>query len=173
MAYGNKPYGLKAVRLIYGGTYVDLEASQKLKFAEKVVTATLRGNDKVLAVLAQSESVDWELDAGGIPLDAYAIMTGRTVVETGVTPNRISTLTGAGAKNFPYFKMVGKSISGNTTDDIHCILYLCKVTALDGTFQGGAFFVSACKGTAVADTSNSDRVYDFIAHETEAALPTS
>lgn len=170
--YGNYIFGLNEIVLVNAAAaHVHLNAAQSLKFTERLVSGELKGNDQLLAVVAFSEAVEWELENGGIPLDAYAMMTGRTVVTSGTTPTETTHLIGRGAAVMPYFKIYGKAM-GAGIDDVHCKLFKCKLTdTIEGTFQNGEFFVTSCKGLAVDDGTTG--IYEFIQHETAAALPSA
>ncbi len=172
MTYGDKPFGLRDVKLtnIGGTSQVDLPASMKLSFSERISSSELRGDDVTKAVVAFADAVEWELEAGGISLEAYALMTGRTVTTAGVSPNETKTMPGSAGDAFPYFKIYGKSL-GEGNDDIHCKLFKCKVTELEGEFGDGEFFVTKCSGIAVDDGTNG--IFEFVQNETATALPSS
>ncbi len=173
MGYGEVPYGINAIKVVPMGTAqtpVELPIAQKLTFKETIEAASLKGNGMVKAAVAHFQGLEWSLEAGGISLAALAVMTGRTATTTGVTPARVTTAKASGGGNFPYFKIYGKSL-GDSTDDIHCIIYKAKITALEGNMEDGAFMITKCSGIAVDDGTNG--VYDFIQNETAAELPTS
>ena len=71
----------------------------------------------------------------------------------------------------PWFKVYGKSLGDDCTDDIHVLLYKVKCTDMEGNLQDGEFFLTKCSGVAIDDASNG--VIKIIQHETAAALPTS
>ena len=169
--YGEKPFGINDIKLtpISGGTQVDLPNERTLSFNERLVSGELRGSGKTVAVVAEVDAVEFELEAGGISLEAYALMSGRTLVASGTTPNLVNTMTAEGAERYPYFKIYGKSL-GDGDDDVHVKLYKCKLTeGLQGSLQDGEFFVTQCNGVCIDDGTNG--IYDFIQHETAAALP--
>lgn len=174
--YGDKPFGLRNVVLVSadGSSHVSLPAAQTLTFGERVVSDELAGNDRVTAVVSIPDAVEWELEAGGISLEAYALMTGRTVTESGTTPHRTNTLYGQAAIAFPYFKIYGKAISDGT-DDIHVKIPKAKITdTIEGEFANGKFWVTKCKGIAVETLIDGQmRTYVFAQNETEASLPTT
>lgn len=173
MPYGDKPFGLRDVKItnIAGSTQVDLPVSRVLTFKERVKSGELSGDDKTVSVVAFADAVEWELEAGGISLTAYALMTGRTATETGTTPTLVNTLTGSAAEAFPYIKIYGK-VLGDGTDDIHCKIWKAKVTeGIEGSFQDGEFFVTKCSGVAIDDGSNG--IWDFVQNETADDLPAS
>lgn len=167
--YGDKPFGLKEVKFVRGAQVVSLPASQTLKFKERVKSAELSGNDAIAAVNSIVEAVEWELEAGGISLEAYALITGRTAVAGGVTPNETTTLSGSAGQVYPYFKIYGKAM-GVDADDIHVKIFKAKLTeGMEGTFGNGEFFVTACKGLAVDDGANG--IWEFVQNETSTTLP--
>lgn len=153
-----------------GTVQVDLPAAQTFSFSERIRSGELSGDDATLAVVAFADAVEWSLEAGGISLEAYALMTGRTATVAGTTPNQTDTLSGTVPQTFPYFKVYGKAI-GEGIDDIHCKLTKCKLTgAIQGTFGDGEFFVTSCSGIAVGDAGV---IFVFAQNETAATLPTS
>jgi hypothetical protein len=171
--FGDKPFGLREIKLmpLPTGTAVTLPAAMTLSIEERVQTAELRGDDKLQAVASYSEAADWELEEGGISLEAYALMTGRTVTSSGTTPNGIVTLAMDAQQTFPYFKIYGRSI-GASTDNVHVKIWKAKLTSgIKGSFKGGEFFVTSCKGVAVSDGTNG--VMSIVQNETAAVLPAS
>jgi len=173
MAYGDKPFGLRKVVLtsLDGVTQVGLPAAMTFSFAERVVSGEMSGDDKLLAVVTVPDAIEWELEAGGIPLEAYALMTGRTVVTTGTTPNQVDTLTGSAQEAYPYFKVYGQAID-EASGDFHCKLYKCKLTSgMKGQLANGDFWQSGVSGLGMDDGTNG--VWDWVQNETTTTLPTS
>lgn len=171
--FGNKPFGLRDLKVtnMAGTTQVDLPSAQTLTFKEMLTTGTLRGDDVIVSVVSIADGAEWELEAGGIDLDAYALMTGRTVTAAGTTPNQTDTFTAEAGDVMPYFKLYGKSV-GDGADDIHVKLFKCKLTSpIEGSFQDGQFFVTKASGIAIDDGTNG--IYDIVLNETATTLPTS
>lgn len=171
MTYGGKTFGLSDVKItdIDTTTQEDLPVGRTLTFRERVRSGELSGDDQLVAVVSFSEAVEWELEAGGISLDAYAMMTGRTPDVSGSTPNEITTLTASGAESFPYFQIYGKS-QGDDGDDIHVKIWKAKVMGgIEGNFQDGQFFITRCSGIGVDDGTNG--IWDLVQHETAEDLP--
>lgn len=173
MAWGDKPFGLRDVKITNaaGSTQVDLPSARTFSFSERIKSGELSGDDKTLAVVAFSDAVEWSLEGGGISLEAYALMTGRTATVAGTTPNQTDTLEGDAQEAFPYFKVYGKAI-GDASDDIHCKLNRCKLTSLQGQFGDGEFFITQASGIAIGDAS-SGLIFTFVQNETAANLPSS
>ena len=171
--YGDKPWVLVDVKLtdIAGANQVDLPVAQKLSFKERMVSGELRGDGATVAVGAMPDAVEWSLESGGVPLEAWEIMTGRTVVESGTTPGRTNTIVGNMGVDYsyPYFKIYGKSL-GDGADDIHCKIFKAKLTdGLEGEFGDGVFYVNKCSGIGIDDGVNG--AYEFVQNETAATLP--
>ena len=165
MSYGDKSYGLRDVQIADsdGSNPVDLPVAQTLTFKEVVNTANLRGDDAVAAVVANTDMVEWTLEAGGISLEAWAKLTGRTATTTGTSPDGVTTYTAAADDQFPYVQIMGKSV-GDSTDDIHVRLYKAKLTEISGSFQDQEFAVTEASGIAIDDGSNG--IMDVIQNET-------
>ena len=169
--YGEKPFGINDIKLtpLPSGTQVDLPNERTLSFTERLVSGELRGSGKTVAVVSEVDAVEFDLEAGGISLEAYALMSGRTLTSSGTTPNLVNTMNADGATRYPYFKIYGKSL-GDGDDDVHVKLYKCKLTeGLQGSLQDGEFFVTQCSGICIDDGTNG--IYDFIQHETATTLP--
>lgn len=170
----SKPFGLREVRITNaaGDTQAVLDASQTFTFAERVMTNELKGSDKTQSVVSFADGVEWSLEEGGIPLQAYAIMTGRTLVSTGTSPAIEYTLSGSMAECFPYFKVYGRAVGEGCTEDVHCKLGKCKLTGnIEGEFAQGEFWVTSCSGIAIDDSSGV--TFQFVSHETAEDLPSS
>jgi hypothetical protein len=171
--YGDRPWGIREIKLVSmdGTKVVTLNAAQKLSFKPNITSGEMRGNDQIVALAAVEDSAEWSLEAGGIPLEAWALMTGRTVVESGSTPNRKTALNMDGGRVYPYFKIYGKAVGETGTDDIHVKLYKCKLTEpIDGEFADGAFYVTSCSGKALPTATG---IAEIVQNETAAALPAS
>ena len=175
------PYGLRDVRLTpyttdaatVLGTAVDLPYAQTFSFSEAEEYEELRGDDSLIAIHGKGPTVEWELEAGGISLEAYKAMAGGTVATTGVTPNQIKTYKKKGTDTRPYFKAEGQSIS-DSGGDFHGLVYKCKADSnLEGEFGDGVFFVTSAsgKGLPATLTGNVGDLYDFIHNETAVAIP--
>lgn len=165
----NKPFGLNEIKIVNAADTVaiSLPAALELEFEETVVSGEFFGNDALQGIVTQPLGIKGKFKAGGIPLDAYALMTGHTYAVTGSTPNEVATLEGDSA-TFPYFKVYGKSL-GDSGDDVHVKLFKIKLTGSPkGSFKRGEFFMleAEFQGVKVAG-----KAYDMIANETADDLP--
>jgi len=160
----SKPYGINEIVIKRDTQVVQFPVAQTLEFEERVVSGELPGDDRLQAISANTNGVTWKLKNGGISLDAYALMTGRTVDETGTTPNVVRTLeSGAIGKRMPYFDIYGKSL-GEDDDDVWIHIINAKITeGIKGSFAMKEFFISEMSGLALD--------WEKVEHETAASLP--
>lgn len=169
------PYGLRDVKVTpidSAGTLgdpVDLPNSRTFSFEENEDFEELRGDDKVVATRGQGATVGWELESGGISLEAYAVINGGVVVESGVTPALKRTYTKKSTDAKPRFKVEGQAIS-ESGGDFHVELPNCKATeGVSGELADGAFWLTGASGTAISDPT-SDIVYEFVQNEAATAI---
>lgn len=173
------PYGLRDVKITpYTdaaattlGTAIDLPVSRTLSFSEAEEFTELRGDDKVVTTRGQGAQVDWELEAGGISLEAWKAMGGGLVATSGVTPAQQKKLTKKVTDARPFFKVEGQVIS-DSGGDVHAVLPKCRATGnLEGEFSDGEFFLTSGSGVAIGSTLTGaeDVLYELIQNET--ALP--
>lgn len=167
-----KPFGLNQIKFVSmdGLTVVPLtDRSRTLEFEETVVTGEFPGDDALQGIVSQPTGIKGKIEAGGMSLEAYALITGHELTITGTTPNRVATLEGNSLR-FPYFKIYGKSL-GDDIDDVHMKVLKAKLTSgLKGTFKYGEFMSSEVEFMGV---KISGKAFDQVINETAAALPTS
>lgn len=148
---------------------VDLPVAQTFSFKETVSSDQLKGDDIIQASHDYEPIIEWELDAGGISLEAYAILTGGTVTSSGTTPSQIKTFSKLTTDAKPYFEVEGQAIS-DSGGDMHCIVYRCKNDGdMDGKFDNGTFFVTKATGKAYGRLDNQ-KLYEFIQNEAVTAI---
>jgi hypothetical protein len=176
------PYGLRDVKITpytdaaattLAGSSIDLPYGRKLSFSAAEDFEELRGDDKVITVRGKGEAVDWELEGGGISLEACAAMYGGTVTTLGTTPAQVKTLSKSYTQVRPYFKIEGRAIS-DSGGDFHVVLYKCRATGeMEGELGDGAFWLTGASGTALPATLTAkvDAIYDIVHNETEAVIP--
>ena len=175
------PYGLRGISLIpftdagatTPGTAIDLPYARTLSFGEVEDFDQLRGDDSLVATHGQGPTIEWELESGGISLDAVKIFMGGTVTTTGSTPNQIKTYTKSITDVRPYFKIEGQAIS-DSGGDLHGKIYRAKMTdKLDGEFGDGVFYLTKAKGVGLGSLEASivGKLWDFVQNETAVALP--
>lgn len=148
------PYGLRDVKLtpytdatatqLDTANQVDLPVSRTLTFSETEEFTQLEGDDEIVATHGAGPQVEWELEAGGISLKAWSVLTGGTYTEGDGTTPRI--LKKKASDQRPYFKIEGQVIS-DSGGDIHCEIFRAKCNdTLEGEFTYGEFMVTSCSG---------------------------
>lgn len=176
MPLGNTlPYGLRDVKVTpYNaagvlGTAVDFPNARTLSFEESEDFEQLRGDDKVVAERGQGPTVSWELEGGGLSLEAYAVLNGGTVALTGITPNEKKTYTKKSTDAKPRMKIEGQALS-ESGGDFHPVIYNAKATdGVSGELADGAFWLTGASGSGIGDPT-TDKLYDFVQNETAAAI---
>lgn len=174
------PYGIRDAKLtpytdaqgtVLDTTSIDLPNMQTLSFSESEEFAELRGDDRLVTTRGQGAQVDWSLEAGGISIRAWAIMSGGTVIESGLTPNRKIILRKKATDTRPFFRIDGRIVS-DSGGDVHVRIYRCRCNdTIEGDFSDGEFFVTSASGVGLPllDDTN-DLLYDIIRHETSTVL---
>lgn len=171
------PYGLRDTKITpytdVAATTLDTTAldnpnARTMSFSEAEDFEELRGDDKVIAIRGKGASVEWEMEHGGISLDAYKNMAGGTVVTAGITPSVITTYTKKVTDQRPYFKSEGQAINDNG-GDFHAVLYKCRASdSLEGELADGAFWLTSASGQSLPSliTGLEDVLYEFVINET-------
>lgn len=174
------PYGIRDIKLtpyidalgtILGGTSVDLPYAQTLNFQESEDFEELRGDDKLVTTHGKGAQVALTLESGGLPLMAWKILSGGTLVEEGVAPNRRIRLRKRGTDVRPFWKAEGQSIS-DSGGDVHVTIYRCRLNGdLQGNFADGQFLTTNASGVGLplVDDTN-DLLYEFVQNEQRAAI---
>lgn len=174
------PFGLRDVKLTpfttdaatAYGTGVDLPVARTFSFSETEDFEELRGDDVVKASHGGGPVLEWELESGGLPFDAFKIMAGGTIVDSGITPNQKRVYSKLATDARPYFKAEGQAIS-DSGGDVHGLVFKAKADgSLEGEFANGAFLLTSASGKGYASTVAADlnKLYDFVQNETATTI---
>lgn len=174
------PYGIRDCKItpytdsagsVLGDTSIDLPNMQTFSFSETEEFQELRGDDRVVTTRGQGAQVEWSLEAGGVNLRVWAILTGGTVSESGTTPNRKVTVRKRSSDNRPFFRLEGQAIS-DSGGDVHAIVYRCRSNSnIEGSFGDGEFFITSASGVGLPLLDeNFDLLYDFVQNEVKEAI---
>lgn len=177
------PYGLRDVKvgLLDPVTQlplalVDLPNGQTFSFTDSEEFAELRGDDKVIAKRGKGAVVEWELESGGISLEAYAIMAGGTVTVSGTGTNTKKSYKKYATTSRPDFWVEGQAMS-ESGGDYHAVVPRCKADdSLEGSLEDGEFWVSSASGTGmpslapVTDTKHHELLYELVHNEQATAI---
>jgi hypothetical protein len=188
MPLGNSiPYGLRDVKLIkyptlaattFGSTLVDLPVARTFSFNETEDYEELRGDDKLVTSHGQGPTIEWELESGGISFEAYAILAGGTVTESGIAPNQVKRYRKKTTDQRPFFVVIGQAIS-DSGGDFKPVLWRCRTTDdIEGELSDGEFFIPSASGTGfdclvtgnVGGSEIYESVYDFVQSETITSI---
>lgn len=154
------------------GTAVDLPNMQTLSFTEAEDFTSLRGDDRTVTTRGQGSQVEWELEAGGLSLEAVRVMYGGVITETGVAPAVVRKLRKKSRDQRPFFRIEGQAIS-DSGGDVHCIIYRAKATDnLEGEFADGEFWTTGASGEGLPSLASAtdDVLYDFIENPTATPI---
>lgn len=170
--YGKFVYGLRDLKITsMAGLQEDLDAAQTLTFTPTFTDAVLRGDDVEKVSLNNLSGGTASLSAGGYSSAAVAIMFGKTLSQSGSTPNEITTLQLNAGDVMPYFKVYGLA-RDEAGGDVHVLLPKCKVTGWgDVTLSDENFFITSVDVRCLDDGSNG--IVKIVQHETTATLPAS
>ena len=174
LPYGLRDVGVKALTANKDapGTLVDLPYGRTFSWSETEEFEELRGDDTVITTRGSGPAPEWELESGGIKLDAFKLIVGGTVVGTGVTPNQKNTFTKMSTDSRPFFKLEGQAIS-DSGGDFHAIIYAARATGdVEGELSDGAFWLTGASGRALPtnEATHVGKMYEFVQGETAAAI---
>lgn len=168
------PFGLRDVKLTpinadgTLGTSVDLPVSRTLSFSEAEDYEELRGDDRLVAVHGKGPVVEWDLESGGIPIEAWNVLSGGTITLSGTGTTEVKDFLKKITDTRRYFRIEGQSVADDG-GDVHVIIYKAKCDdSLEGEFADGAFFVTSCSGRGLGDVN--DNLYRMTWNETQTAI---
>lgn len=177
------PYGIRDCKItpytdaagtVLGSTSTDLPNMQTFSFSETEEFQELRGDDRVVTTRGRGAQVEWSLEAGGVNLKVWALLTGGSVIESGTAGNRTVTVRKKSSDNRPFFKLEGQAIS-DSGGDVHAVVYRCRSNSnIEGSFGDGEFFITSASGIGLPLMDEDfDLLYDFIQNETKTAIGTT
>lgn len=174
------PYGMRDLKItpytdaggsVLGTEVIDLPNMQTFSFSETEEFQELRGDDRVVAIRGSGAVLEWELEAGGYKLRVWEVMTGGTVTQTGIAPNRKWRLDKRSSDARGYFLIEGQIIS-DSGGDVHAVVYRCRCNeSIEGEFSDGEFFITNASGQGlpILDDVN-DLLYSIEINETAEAI---
>ena len=172
MAYGgDQPFGMKQIKIAFGEPGAEtivrtLPAGLKLMFKERAISGRGRGGDALVALASAPNGVEWEMEALGLTLEAYALMTGGTVTVTPESQLGLAdgtTVLPSNSERNPYFNIYGKAL-GVGADDIHYVIIDAKLTeGMSAPLADGEFTKASFKGLALD--------WSIVQEETATNLP--
>jgi hypothetical protein len=175
--FGNRGFGLREIDITpYNGSTLDtanrvvLPVAMTLSFKPTQEEKELRGDDVTVEIVTYNKQVEWSLEAGGVSMDVWTILSGGTLAAAGTTPNATKTLTAKGTDSAKYFRIRGRSVQANGTSGTIVELLYCKVTAgPEGEVKGDEYFMTKCSGKGIPHPTSSE-IWKLIEAETAAAF---
>lgn len=158
------------------GEMQDVPSVQLLGVQLNTVNATLEGDDTETDTHAKAVSANMTIRFGSISLEVLEIITGKELMESGDTPNRVRAMTFDGL-NFPYFAVCGKTEATSGGGDTH--MFVPRVKIMEGfqvQMQYGQYVIPELTAKATRDsefTAAPNVIFIPIEHETaaEVAIP--
>lgn len=174
-------FGLRDIKLtpyadaggnILGTVSYDLPNAQTLSFSETEDYTDLRGDDRLVATHGAGAQVDWSLEAGGVSLTIWAILSGGQRIVSGLSPNRVERMIKRSSDARPYFRIDGQSMS-DSGGDLWGRIYRAKCNGdLSGDLGDGNFQITNASGVGLPlNDEKNDLLYEWIRHETKTAIP--
>lgn len=174
------PYGIRQIMLtpyldaqgtILSTVSYPLPVAMTMGFSETEQFDELRGDDALIAVHGRGPQVDWSLEAGGLPITPWSIISGGSVYESGVTPNRKVRMRKSGDDQRPYFRIDGRSIS-DSGGSVVARIYRAKANGrIQADLRNGTFQTSNIDGVGLPLVGDASHwLYEFCRNETDAPL---
>jgi len=179
------PYGLRDIKVtpytdatstVLADTAIDLPNSRTLSFSETEEFTELRGDDHLITTRGSGASVEWDIESGGLPLEAVKAMFGGEITTTGMEPDTVKRYRKTSTSSRPFFKLEGQAIS-DSGGDIHVVIYRCRATGnFEGELADGEFWLTSGSGVglpSLIEGDDLDAIYDFIQNGSVTAISTS
>jgi hypothetical protein len=175
------PYGLRQLVLTpyldaqgtcLANTSYPLPVAMTLGFSESEQYDELRGDDILVAVHGRGPQVDWSLEAGGMNMTCWSLLSGGQVIEEGVTPTRVTRMIKSADDLRPYVRIDGRAIS-DSGGNLKTRIYRAKANGrLQADLRNGAFQTSRIDGVGLPMVGDGGRwLYEFIHEETDSSIP--
>lgn len=173
--YGHYVLSVNDVKVtnLAGSTQEDLDAAQELTVVLVYRVGKLYGDDVLKAIMTRVTEGEGSVSAGSVSSAALAIMLGVTPATSGVTPNRVTTITVTPNMRLPYFKIYGMGYD-DVTGAFQLLCYKVKITGnTEFSLKDGADeWVTPGFEFAIVD-DGSGKLLEIKQLETADALPTS
>jgi hypothetical protein len=109
---------------------VKLPGAQKLTISGTINSKFLRGDNQLLDADAVWDSLSGSIDYSKLSLDALAVFFSSTVVDSGVTPNQLATMTMRNTHVLQYFRLEARSFSADPiSGDVLYSIPKCKLAS--------------------------------------------
>lgn len=155
------------------GSLIDVPGIKTIAITGTVDTKQLRGDNAKLDQFSVLSDISATVTHAKISLDAFAVMVGGAVADTGTTPNQKATYDLLGTDSMNYFKLEGVTPLGGVDvvgGDFHYVLHKLILTAYpeEGFAEEDYKIISftASASPRIADSKWIQKVFN----ETAAAI---
>lgn len=155
------------------GSLIDVSGIKSVAFGTDINNVELRGDNSLLDSNATLVGVTVTFEYAKMNLDAYAVMLGGTVTDSGTGSTEVATYRRLNTNSFGYFKFEAKTPTAGADEvagDLHIVLYKCMISG--GTLFGMAeedYQTFSVEAKALARLSDN-RWFDVVLNETAAAI---
>lgn len=176
------PFGIRDIKVLpytdmtataLSGTLVDFPYARTLSFTEAEDFEDLRGDDQLVTSHGSGAWVEFEIEGGGISLEALAVLNGGEVTASGISPSRTKRYRKRVTHQKPWFCIIGQAIS-DSGGDLHTIIYRARITDnVEGEFADQEFFMTTASGKGFGSWRPGleyGTLYDFLQQETITAI---
>lgn len=153
------------------GAAIDIPGARFLTITPAVGIKDLRGDNGPLAAAQSLDTITATLEGAKVPLDALPVLWGGSVVDSGTTPNQVTTWSMADPPVFSHFKIEAKSASTDVgIADLHYILYKCTMSTAPPMGLGNEDYVMFNFQVRVERRESDGKRLDLALYETVTAL---
>lgn len=156
-------------------TLIDVPGIQSCQVTVANDAVELRGDNAVIAVVDQGNTLEWQMGAGGISLEALEAMFGGTLTAGGITPDGTKTYDLKATDQRPYFTFVGVTPDDGAGENLHIVVWKAKATGnLELQAADQEFMAPSFSGRGIARELD-DSLLHLIQNETaaDAAIPSA
>jgi hypothetical protein len=164
-------FGIRQIKLtsLSDSTEYLLPAAQELSCAVMSSSGRVEGNDAIQAIMTFATHIEVSFTDGKYSFQALSILTGSSVATAGASPTRTDTLVISAGQCYPYFKVEGRVISDDCSQDMKVTIHKCKVeSGPSQAFTMNQFITPQYQAIGVAD--DSDQLITLVQEETGSAL---
>jgi hypothetical protein len=114
------------------GSLIDVPGIKSVRIGGTVNTKELRGDNTLLDVNSTLESVTLEFEYAKLNLDAFAVLMGGAVTDSGTGSTEVATYNLLNTSTPSYFKFEGKTPTAGVDEvagDGHIVLWKCMISA--------------------------------------------
>jgi hypothetical protein len=144
-----KPFGLRALTVVDNtGRRADM-CGAMLSIQETTETKEVRASGQLLGAFTQTTGFNFSFEEGSISLEAYAIMTGRELLEVSEGVGTSQILTMGSGDYFPQFTIIGQAIASDGRGDMHLrLVNAVLVGDIAGQMSQDEFYILSGGGIA-------------------------